>query len=160
MSSLARLFPLLPCLVSSTRLRLRNQDVEACWRLPFSLVILITASRVGSSPRVSWMLLQCALQRRRPVPIERRGGEAHKNTNNFSTNPLYNIQVGDERTDRKSVLSRSSSCSESRNVQPQSYPSRTPMTHHTGNLNHSSIIPNLSPGTEVLANQLIGTCAR
>ena len=40
--------------------------------------------------------------------------------------------MGDERTDRKSVFSRSSSCSESRNVQPQSYPSRTPINHLNG----------------------------
>ena len=37
---------------------------------------------------------------------------------------------------------------------------RTPMTHHTENPNHSSANHNQSSSTEVLANQLIGTCAR
>ena len=109
---------------------------------------------------VSWMLLQCAARRRRPVPIERRGGET-TGTLTISTEPPYNIQVGYERTVQEECATAFSvQCSQNRNVQATFISPRTPITHHTSNPNHSPVTHRQSPSTEVLANQLIGTCAR
>ena len=106
-----------------------------------SLAISIAASGIDSSTRVSWMLLQCAMQQRRPIPIERRGGETHTRTNN-PTKPPYKSQHGGRTHWQEECAQFVHVRVQNRNVQPlyfYHYPGhplissikpRSPSTHH------------------------------
>ena len=85
--------------------QLRNQDVEAWFVITFLLVISVVESRVDSSTRVSWILLQCALRLRRPVPICWRGDETHSHEQQDYKTPLQITALGDELTGRKRMHS-------------------------------------------------------
>ena len=66
------------------------------------VTILVVVSNVDSSTRLSWMLRLCFWHYGDVVPILRRGGETHTNTNNLYKNPLTTYKWGNERTGRKS----------------------------------------------------------
>ena len=92
--------------------------VEAWFDVTFRSLISVVASEVDSSTQVSWMLLQCALRRRRPVPICRRGDERHTRTYNTTKPPFTTCTEWGtnnwQEEDAKSVHVRV----QNRNVQP------------------------------------------
>ena len=115
---------------------------------------IIGASEVDSSTRVSWMLLRCAATSASTGSNRGRGVEATRNHNNTLQNPLT-VQMGDERIHWLGRVSIHVLSSQSRNVQPLSYEPEYSLL-----ISSETRITVQSPSTEVLANRLIGTCAR
>ena len=113
---------------------------------------LIGASEVDNSTRVSWMLLRCAATTAPTGSDRGRGVETTRKPNQLLQNPLT-AQMGDERIHWQGRVSMSRS--QVRNVQPLSYEPEYPLL-----ISNETRIIIQSPSTEVLANRLIGTCAR
>ena len=85
--------------------------------------ILVVASRVDSSTRVSWMLLNAQKRLRRRAPIVGVESRQQGTQFNFYRTPLQHAQSGGER----SLAGRVSSRSKVRNVQPPSYEPEYPL---------------------------------
>ena len=128
-----------PCLDSSTRLLSSKTRLWKHGLSAFSLRLLsifVVASSVDSSTRVSWMLRQCLVTRRRCYLDCQARSRGNKEPKQYSTKPPYSSDGG-----RTYSLARKSTnvTFKVRNVQPLLNHPNT-QSHVQGNLNHILII--------------------
>ena len=92
-------------IVRSVLISETNTCGSAVFRLFFP--ILVVASGVDSSTRVSWILLQCAATTAATGSDRGRGVEATRNTNKHYKTPFTTCTAGERTlTGRKSTLSK------------------------------------------------------